>query len=318
MASFNDNYEKGNVLMQQALKKYAEGDYEGGDKDRKEANRYFDKASSEINSEDGQMTQLYGESRNFGIIYNVFEQNIDKLFESEKGKKVMRDAYKLIKNDKILNEQFKSYDIIEKANNVSNVKSYVNEAVELIGGRLSKNDVKASNEKFIKFIKANKLDEYVEIPEETEKLYEAIEYVMLNKKNFNNLTKFVNAQDVITEHIEKNNNIKPNTEKHTFENFKTNVDELQEKYDKELNDEEVKLLETFTNSKNTKQLFEEYKKQTLDKLKNVMINEGEGDNAAQWKSAYKKVEEKQWSENLMENIVNCAEMLEVCSVIDEE
>ena len=37
MADFNDSSHKGSVLMQQALKKLADGDIEGFEKDRKEA-----------------------------------------------------------------------------------------------------------------------------------------------------------------------------------------------------------------------------------------------------------------------------------------
>ena len=58
MAELNDNYEKGTLLMTQALKKYAEGDYEGGDKDREKANKYYDLAKLEINSEESKITSL--------------------------------------------------------------------------------------------------------------------------------------------------------------------------------------------------------------------------------------------------------------------
>ena len=132
MADFNVNSEKGSVLMQQALKKYAKGDFEGGDKDRAEANRYYDLASAEINSEAGKITQLYGESRNFGIIYNVFEQNIENLLSTKKGKKIIKECFNLIKSNKVLNEQFKIYDMFEKAQNVDDVKDFVNEASNIV------------------------------------------------------------------------------------------------------------------------------------------------------------------------------------------
>ena len=93
--------------------------------------------------------------------------------------------------------------MFEKAQNVDDVKDFVNEASNIIK-TFDKNIVKENNEKLIKFIRDKKLDEYVDIPEETENLYEAIEYIVLNKKTYNNVNDFVKAQNVITEHITKN------------------------------------------------------------------------------------------------------------------
>ena len=234
MADFNVNSEKGSVLMQQALKKYAKGDFKGGDKDRAEANRYYDLASAEINSEAGKMTQLYGESRNFGIIYNVFEQNIENLWDTKDGKKIVKECYNLIKSNKVLNEQFKIYDMFEKAQNVEDVKDFVNEASNIIK-TFDKKLVMENNEKLIKFIRDKKLDEYVDIPEETENLYEAIEYIVLNKKTYDNVNDFVKAQNVITEHIIKNqkNNIVEN--KLTSAEFENKIEEVENEINEKIN-----------------------------------------------------------------------------------
>lgn len=125
MADFNEYSQKGSTLMQQALKKLVDGDIESFEKDRQEANRYFDMFYQSVNSEEGKITQMYGESRNFGVIYNVFEQNIDKLYESKSKKRLIKEMYYLIKNNKILNEQFKIYDMFEKTTDVDNVKDFV-------------------------------------------------------------------------------------------------------------------------------------------------------------------------------------------------
>ena len=244
MADFNVNSEKGSVLMQQALKKYAKGDFEGGDKDRAEANRYYDLASTEINSEAGKMTQLYGESRNFGIIYNVFEQNIENLWDTKDGKKIVKECYNLIKSNKVLNEQFKIYDMFEKAQNVEDVKDFVNEASNIIK-TFDKKLVMENNEKLIKFIRNKKLDEYVDIPEETENLYEAIEYLVLHKKTYDNVNDFVKAQNVITEHIIKNqkNNIVEN--KLTSAEFENKIEEVEKEITENINQEEKTLLDRF-------------------------------------------------------------------------
>ena len=317
MADFNVNSEKGSVLMQQALKKYAKGDFEGGDKDRAEANRYYDLASAEINSEAGKITQLYGESRNFGIIYNVFEQNIENLWNTKEGKKIVKECYNLIKSNKVLNEQFKIYDMFEKAQNVEDVKDFVNEASNIIK-KFDKKLVMENNEKLIKFIRNKKLDEYVDIPEETENLYEAIEYIVLNKKTYDNVNDFVKAQNVITEHIIKNqkNNIVEN--KLTSVEFEDKIEEAEKEINENINQEEKTLLDRFltTKNQNKKEVFENYKRKTLRKIKE-MIESSEDSDKSQWNKIYENVSSKNFSENMSENITNCAEMMEICSTIDE-
>ena len=317
MADFNVNSEKGSVLMQQALKKYAKGDFEGGDKDRAEANRYYDLASAEINSDAGKMTQLYGESRNFGIIYNVFEQNIENLWNTKAGKKIVKECYNLIKSNKVLNEQFKIYDMFEKAQNVEDVKDFVNEASNIIK-TFDKKLVMENNEKLIKFIRDKKLDEYVDIPEETENLYEAIEYIVLNKKTYDNVNDFVKAQNVITEHIIKNqkNNIVEN--KLTSAEFENKIEEVEKEITENINQEEKTLLDRFlTNKKqNKKEVFENYKRKTLRKIRE-MIENSEDSDKSQWNKIYENVSSKNFSEDLSENITNCAEMMEICDTIDE-
>ena len=317
MADFNVNSEKGSVLMQQALKKYAKGDFEGGDKDRAEANRYYDLASAEINSEAGKITQLYGESRNFGIIYNVFEQNIENLWDTKEGKKIVKECYNLIKSNKVLNEQFKIYDMFEKAQNVEDVKDFVNEASNIIK-TFDKKLVMENNEKLIKFIRNKKLDEYVDIPEETENLYEAIEYLVLHKKTYDNVNDFVKAQNVITEHISKNqkNHIVEN--KLTSTEFENKIEEVENEINEKINQDEKTLLDSFltTKKQNKKEVFENYKRKTLRKIKE-MIESSEDSDKVQWNEIYENVSSKNFSESMSENITNCAEMIEICSTIDE-
>ena len=317
MADFNVNSEKGSVLMQQALKKYAKGDFKGGDKDRAEANRYYDLASAEINSEEGKITQLYGESRNFGIIYNVFEQNIENLWDTKEGKKIVKECYNLIKSNKVLNEQFKIYDMFEKAQNVEDVKDFVNEASNIIK-TFDKKIVRENNEKLIKFIRDKKLDEYVDIPEETENLYEAIEYIVLHKKTYNNVNDFVKAQNVITEHISKNqkNHIVEN--KLTSTEFENKIEEVENEINEKINQDEKTLLDSFltTKKQNKKEVFENYKRKTLRKIKE-MVESSEDSDKVQWNEIYENVSSKNFSESMSENITNCAEMIEICSTIDE-
>lgn len=318
MAEFNDSSQKGTVLMQHALKKLEDGDVEGFEHDRKEANRYFDMFYKEINSEMGKIKHMYGESLNFGVIYNVFEQNIDDLYKTKKGKRIIKEVYNLIKNDKLLNEQFKIYDLFEKSTNIENVKDFVNESLSLVKN-YNKKDIIKANSKLIKLIESKKLNEFVEIPEEVENLYEAVEYLMLNKKTFNNVNDYLNAQNVIVEHIENNNKSVINEKKETLtiDTFEEMLDEEQNKFDEKLNEDEKKLIAMFTN-KNSKNrdIFETYKRKTLHKI-NEVLEKSEEEDKEQWKNVYENVKAKMYTDNVSKNIVNCAEMIEICNTIDE-
>ena len=317
MADFNEYSEKGSVLMQQALKKLAEGDIEGFENDRKEANRNFDLFYEMVNTEEGNIQQMYGESRNFGVIYNVFEQNIDKLYESKSKKHVIKQAYDLIKTYPLLNEQFKIYDLFEKTKDVDNVKEFVNEACNLIG-KHDKTQIKKTNEKLIRLIRENKLEEFVEIPEDVENLYEAIEYVILNEKTLDNVNEFIKAQNVIVEFIENNKkNINEQKETLSFENFKDELENEEKQIQENINDEEKKLLDVFANPKtNKKEIFENYKKETLKKIKGAMQISEESERES-WNKIYENINSKTYSNKLSENIITCAEMLEICSTIEE-
>ncbi len=317
MADFNDYSQKGSTLMQQALKKYAEGDFEAGENDRKEANRYFDMFYADINSEAGKMSQLYGESRNFGVIYNVIEQNIGDLLETEKGKKFIKEAYNMIKNNSVLTEQFKIYDFFENACYDGDTKSFVNESLSVLQ-RFDKKDIKENNEKLISLIRKYKLDEYVEIPEETEKLYESIEYVLLNEKNFGNIDKYVNATNVIVEHVKRaNDNKDDEISCNTFEDFKKAVEKQEEELNENINEDEKKLLDLFVSPKTNKKVaFENCKKETLKKINEAISASEDGDRES-WRKIYESVSAKNYSDKMTENIINCAEMMEICNTIEE-
>ena len=48
-----------------------------------------------------------------------------------------------------------------------------------------------------------------------------------------------------------------------------------------------------------------------------MIEKSEDDDKMQWNNIYESVSSKNFSENVSDNITNCAEMMEICNTIDE-
>lgn len=311
MAEYTDNYERGQVLMQAALKKYEEGDFEGGNRDRELANKYFDMAEQEINSEEGVLTQLYGENRNFGVIYNVLEQNIDKIVDN---KKLIKEIISTIKNDKILNEEFKIYDLFENSRYGDDVKRFVTEALSLIKP-LNQKRVKASNEKLIKLMRENKFDEYVFIPSNMEKFYESIEYAILNKDDINKIDRVIEAQNVIIEHISKNN-AEINENKQDFDSFKKLLHKTEEEVNEELNSDEKMLIEQFTNPQTDKKLmFEQIKQDALNKIREVMNLAENTEVRQEWQNVYENLMNKTYDEK--NALVEMAKIIETTNTLNE-
>ena len=161
-----------------------------------------------------------------------------------------------------------------------------------------------------------------------EREFEIVLRALVNDKNYDiikpvaskydNVNDFVKAQNVITEHIIKNqkNNIVEN--KLTSAEFENKIEEVEKEITENINQEEKTLLDRFlTNKKqNKKEVFENYKRKTLRKIKE-MIENSEDSDKSQWNKIYENVSSKNFSENMSENITNCAEMMEICSTIDE-
>ena len=161
-----------------------------------------------------------------------------------------------------------------------------------------------------------------------EREFEIVLRALVNDKNYDiikpvaskydNVNDFVKAQNVITEHISKNqkNHIVEN--KLTSTEFENKIEEVEKEITENINQEEKTLLDRFlTNKKqNKKEVFENYKRKTLRKIRE-MIENSEDSDKSQWNKIYENVSSKNFSENMSENITNCAEMMEICSTIDE-
>ena len=158
MAEFNDTYHKAGILMTSALEKYEKGDYEGGDRDRQEANRMYDLAEKEVDSAQGTAI-LYGENRNFGTIYKVFESNTSNLFNNKKENGKIKKILKLIKENKVLKSEFDLYKALVYPESVTNAEEYVNEALSIIP-EFDKKQVVENNQKFIDLIRINKITSF--------------------------------------------------------------------------------------------------------------------------------------------------------------
>lgn len=310
MAEFNDTYRKAGILMQSALKKYEAGDVEGGNRDRQMANEMYDKAENQVDAE----AMLYGESRNFGTIYKVFESNTSKLFTDKKGNGKLKKILKFIKENKTLKSEFDAYNALIYPESVTNAEEYVNEAISLIPN-LDKKTVVENNQKFIDLIHELKLNEMVEITDDDLKLYEAVEYIVLNPKTLDNVNEFVNAKKCITEHIEKNCNYSNVTNETVDSVYDKGVKEVDENYQKNLNEDEKMLVEKLA-SINTKEAYFDAAKLDTLKMLDTQLNECNEENRDGLQQIIENINKKTYDESKF--IADAAEFREIKNTLQEQ
>lgn len=295
-------------LMEAAIKKYKEGDFEIANKRRKSANKLFEKAHEVIDTDEGRDDVVYGESRNFGKIFRVFEENTGKLFETKEGSKVIASIVNMIRNDKELSTEFKIYEAIETPKNVKNTKTYTSDLITLIDS-FNPINIKEKNQKLLEKIRSFKLNENIELDIDTETLYENIDYLINNKTTLDNIAKVSQVKNIIAEAIEKKVSKKAMD---VDEVVGLMSDKIEEKYDKLLTDDEKEFLNELTApGVNLKKVFEATKKNLQTSLMEAILNEPE--NSDDWKQLLDKVKAKTFSKETA--IADIAEMVESQNIL---
>ena len=298
----DDDLKKGMTLMAEALKQYEEGKLDLADHNREEANRFFDKVKENLSTEDGIEKAMYGECRNFGLIYNVIEENASKLYETVDGRNKIGKILNHIKNNDVLLHEFKVYDAFTRPTNVVNPDNYVNEAVSVIN-RYGKKRITEENSKLLKLMKKSGLNENVFITNDTIKLCEAIEYTLLNKPSISNVNEYSKVKSVLKESVERNNREKK--ECANIDNIcESGVKNITEKYSSELNDDEKRLVEEVAGSpKMAEKRFNEIKSSLMSELKD-RIEESDGVDREGWEHVYETVEKRAFDKNKALDIIS--------------
>ena len=313
MSDFKNTYEKAGLLMNSALKKYQKGDIEGGDNDRKEANRLYDMAEREVSSAHG-AAMLYGESTNFGTIYKVFESNTSNLIKKENAGK-LKKILKLIKENKVLKSEFDVYKTLVYPESINDAEGYVNEALSIIP-EFNEKKVRENNQKLINLMNECKLNTHIDINPDESELYEAVEYVMLNKKTLNNINDYVEAKNCIKEHVEKNCHYEELKESTTVDEvFKNGLDKLNENFKINLNDTEKVLVEKLSKEENKEAYFEVAKLDTV-KLLNEQLNDCEGEAKEKLSNIIENITKKSYNEDKF--LYDAAELREIKDTLLKE
>lgn len=272
MENFNDIYEKAGVLMQGALKKYSEGDFEGGDKERQQANELYDLAEKHANMRSSNDTMLYGENRNFGIIYSIVEANTKDWFLKKKNRKALLEVKKLFDSNKILKEELNIYNAFNNIQEGIDAKQYVTEALDLFG-KMDKKELKENNQKLINLIRKYNSNEMIGLPDDKADLYEAIEYVITNNKSVKNVQEYILNESKIIKHLEENVLTKGDIHSvYDEQSLKESSKRVKDIYNTMLNEEERKFIdELLKNNDNVEEAFNSIKNELSESIKKEMF-----------------------------------------------
>lgn len=265
------NIDKGIKLLNEALKRYEQGEYSSAYKAYQEAGGFLTEADNRAKTNEGKISLKYGGNRNFGMIYKIFESNTKELLRNKTSQKKLKNIMGLIRENKVLNDEFNAYNAFTNPINVENPDEYVNEAMSLIT-RYSKKTIRENNEKLINLFQEYKLNENISVDDNEIELFENIEYLILHNKDFKNINKYNEIQHKLCEYVTENNTMLTES-KNIDELYDEKVNEVVRKHENELNEDEMKLVMEVNDPMKAKKLFSKYKSEVVS-LVNEQIKEG--------------------------------------------
>lgn len=281
------NINKGIELLNEAVAQYAAGNNDAAYRIYQSAGRFLTEADNRANTKAGKISMTYGGNRNFGMIYKIFESNTKDMLKDKASQKKLKEIMNLIRENAVLKNEFDVYNAFTNPTNITDVEKYVTEAVSLIK-HYPKNTVIEANEKLIAKLKECNVNENVNVDDDEISLYENIEYMLLNAKNFNTLNEYNRIHNHLCEYVSENNNMITEG-KSIDEMYDEKINEMVEKHANVLNEDEIKLIKDVNNPVKAKKLFEEYKSEVISMVREEAKK---GVNADEWKSVLEQVSSK--------------------------
>lgn len=303
------NIEKGIKLLNEALKCYEQGEYSSAYKAYQNAGSFLTEADNRANTSEGQISLKYGGNRNFGVIYKIFESNTKNLLRDKSSQKKLKKIMSLIRENKVLNDEFNVYNAFTNPTNISNPREYVSEAISLVT-RYSKKVIRENNEKLINLFKEYNLNENISVDDNEIELFENIEYLLLHNRDFKNINKYNEIQNKLCEYVSENN-VMLTESKSIDDLYESKVNEVIDKHEKELNDDEINLIMEVNDLVKAKKLFNKYKAEVTS-LVNEQIEKGK--DVESWNTVLEKINSKVYEQKTA--LTNIAEFIEIKNEIE--
>lgn len=233
----------------------------------------------------------------FGFIKEAFENISPKLFNTKKGKKIIKEYTELVKNTKNLSTLHAIYENLRKADKNSDVDFILNQLIRR-DWELDNSTINEDTYKLGRVLAEGVIylgtDCSSLLPEENQTYSNAVDYLVENKVTKWNITDYSNAIRIIKEHVSQKENCAP------IDLKSVNIDTLaesmikdfNEKYSDELTEIEFDALKKLCESEDREKVFNEYKKSCIESLEKVM----ESYNASKNTEAVSKIQ------NLIEQV----------------
>lgn len=254
------------------------------------------------------------ETLSFGDLKNIFESISDKLFETKKGKSLIKKYVKAIKENKALSTYYVICESIQHPKNIKDSFMFLSESLSL--ANIDKKSLKEGVESVADIIKLAVFESNIskECLEQTinncRSLNESIDYVLTNKESLKNIREFTDKKHTLSQYIQEHNVIKENTES---QNAKTLFNDLNESlFNNGLESWENRALMDIAicnlSNGSKKDLFEQYKNNCLTSIDKIMEN-ADLEDVSRFSTMREQLLQKEYfEENLNEDILKLSKL----------
>ena len=256
-------------------------------------------------------------TKKFGYLKECFENISPELFKSKEGRVIINKYIATIKESAELKKMHLLYECVRKANKDIDVDKYLTEALNIIGP-VNKRNLNLSTQKLgevlgeaCQKLGKERVEKFEDKYGDREKVDEAIEYVGTTKKTPKNLLEYIESCDTIKEHINLHETYK-RLGGHCSVDIDKAVNEFNNKYGKELTENEQALVKELIEGKDKESVFNKYKENCLNKLtekKGVFESKGDAMSSERMGIILEKVNKKKYNpETVNTDVFNLFEM----------
>lgn len=252
-------------------------------------------------------------TRNFGVLNHIFEQELPRLFKTNK--KAVREVVKLIKEDKNLLNQFNFYKALKEYNSSSvDSETYLKRLVEEFDNKINHENLccAISNEKLRDTLIENNVVPSEFIDEKDMSLYEDVETLTCTKVLLSNTLSILEAEKRVANMLNESKKV---------EDSKPKVDairEFEENMRDTLTESEIDLVKTITSAREPiaeakrEKLFNSYRDECIKKVDEMIASEPYND---ELKGLKQQIESKTYNKETI--VEDMAKLLAIRDVLDE-
>lgn len=255
---------------------------------------------------------------NMGEIISLYESISEKLLETNDGRSIIRRYVNTIKENKDLKNVFSLYNYIKTTNINENHELSLNEAISCIG-YVDNNNYKKGLKTLAKIVSEGLVKTNVTrteinaIIENTNKIYNDIDFIVLNKKTLKNVNEHVLHKDNIINFLKENKVKAVESKPETVLSNKDIINDINEIIGS-VNESWVKeLIENLTvnniSQLSSQPLFESYKNDCMELINTIIENDDDIKNKSHMLSMKEGLEKKVYNvETFYTDIINLAEL----------